>query len=76
MSGKRVLYDEDDFYDHGDADEDYYGDYDDLDASGLVSKQASKTPAKVARVWIKHYTCMAPSPRHLGYTAGFQQKRE
>lgn len=48
MSGKKVLYDEDDFYDEDDADEDYYGDYDPGE-SQLVGKQSNKTPAKVAR---------------------------
>ncbi|KAL3150476.1 hypothetical protein ABBQ32_000300 [Trebouxia sp. C0010 RCD-2024] len=45
MSGKKVLYDEDDFYDEDDADEDYYGDYDPGE-SQLVGKQSNKTPAK------------------------------
>lgn len=79
MSGKKALYDEDDFYDEDDADEDYYGDYGDFDPgeSQLVGKQSSKTPAKVARFPDQRYSCKntLQSPI-LNISAGFQQKHQ
>ena len=79
MSGKKVLYDEDDFYDADDADEDFYGDYGDFDPgeSKLVGKQPSKTPAKVARFADQRYSCKntVQSPS-LNISAGSQQKHQ
>lgn len=65
MSGKKYVYDEDDFYDQDDADEDYYGDYGDYDPgeSQLVGKQSSKTPAQVAQstLFLQYTQCILPS---------------
>ena len=59
MSGKKALYDDDDFYDEDDADEDYYGDYGEFDPgeSQLVGKQSNKTSAKVAQFVHQRYSC-------------------
>lgn len=77
MSGKKVLYDDDDFYDEHDAEEDYYGDYGDFDPgeSQLVGKQSNKTPVKVAQPFESSNTSAA-----LCFTstssAGSQQERD
>ena len=57
MSGKKYLYDEDDFYDQDDADEDYYGHYGERQ---LVGKQSSKTPAQVAQstLFLQYTQCI------------------
>ena len=79
MSGKKALYDEDDFYDEDDGDEDYYGDYGDFDPgeSQLVGKQSSKTPAKVAQLVHQPYSCKSTVRSHLvDISAGSQQNHQ
>ena len=46
---KKGVYDEDDYYDYDDADEDYYGEYEDYDPgeSSVTGKQAAKVLAAV-----------------------------
>lgn len=69
MSGKRALYDVDDFYDEDDADEDYYGEYGEFDAgeSQLVGRQSNKTPAKVALIQIQRSPFAKLTHSHSGH---------